>query len=586
MHVLFVYPNIDTQNAVHYPHGIGALAAVLAAAGHEVSVRLIQEMPAEESWKQQLASLEPDLLACGFCSHQWSFARRLMTWAKEVGVAVVAGGVHASFAAGQMIQAGVCDWVCVGEAEGAMLDLASGKPAEQIPNLTGRDFANPPRPLIADLDKLPVYDRRHFPIDEIVKANQYEMTVLVGRGCPYPCTYCCNVAWQALYQGEKWVRWRSPDHLAAELEALLLRYRVDSIYFEDDIFTLNRPFLDKFLPIYRYQYNLPFRVYLRIGTVDRDDLKKLKEAGLAFAHVGIEHGDQQMRENVLARKMTNQQIEQFFDWCRELDIRTRAFHLVGIPGETPATLQATVDLCRKVTPDEVQVSLFEPYPGTPLYDQCGRQGLLTGAERSTYFEPQPSITLADFPPEDLTAAYRDFCRQATKIENQALLRALSVRRKGDIDLVADFDESKVAQQGAEPVCVKRVRIAKAEHFCLFAHPKAEHFCLFAHPRSEVQYTLSPGKYRFIADLALDPCCLAWGGQGARFQVKLDDQVLIERLVDPKNNTEDRGWLPIEQSFVVDKTSTLVLITLPDAGDDLTGLWALWGHPHLLREDRE
>jgi len=574
MRVLLVYPNIATRNGPHYPHGLGALAAVLAEGGHEPVVRLVEVMPTREEWLKDLAVVAPDFVACSFGSHQWRHARALLGWSRQAGHRVLAGGVHATFAADEVRRADVCDWVCVGEGEGAVADLASGMEPRSVANLVGDDFANAPRPLIADLDRQPIYDRRHFPMDDIGRVNAGEVTVLVGRGCPFPCAYCCNPAWRELYGGQPWVRWRSVPNVLAELDLLRARYTVESFYFEDDIFTLNRTFLDAFLDEYKRGFRVPFRCYLRIGEVTRDDLARLKDAGLALANVGVEHGDERLRAEMLGRRMSNKQIEDFFGWCRELGIRTRAFHIVGVPGETPETLQATVKLCERVAPDEVQVSLFEPYPGTQLFRLCREQGIIRGVERDTYFTAAPAITLRDFPDDELVRSFNEFCSRTPHIEKRAFDLALAAQKRGAVDLVAAWSAHCVTRQGAEPVARRRVRLGDEEMFCLFAHP-----------RCEIEYNVEPGEYRLVTALALDPRCLAWGGGGVRFTASVGDQPILDRFLDPKHNTTDAGWHKISTPFHVERQSKLTLSTQPDANGELTALWALWGHPHLVREDR-
>ncbi|NLH51112.1 MAG: radical SAM protein [Myxococcales bacterium] len=573
MRILLVVPNIATRNGLHYPHGLGALAAGLAAAGHEPVVSLPQEMLTRESWRLELRAAAPDWLACGFSSHQWPFARQLMAWAREAGVPVLAGGVHATFAPEEILAAAVCDGVCVGEGEGALLDLAGGKPLTAIANVqTGTDRPAL-RPLLTDLDALPIYDRRHFPMAEILRVNGGELTALAGRGCPYPCTYCCNEGWRRLYSGEPWVRWRSVSHLLAELDCLCGRYAVDSLYFEDDIFTLNREFLEEFLREFPSRFALPFRVYARIGAISRDDLRRLRAAGLWMVNVGVEHGDPRIRAEVLGRQMSNAQITEFFDWCRELGIVTRAFHILGVPGETPETAQATRDLCAATLPDQIQVSLFEPYPGTKLAERCRVEKLHRGVARPTYFSAEPALELPGFPSDRQRETYRAFCAAIPELEERALRRALAAARRGEVDLVERWAPELVRRTGAEPVVPQRARIGRETKFALFAHP-----------RSEIAYELPPGRYRFFAALALDPRCYEWDGHGVRFLVRAGDETCLDRALNPWRRVEDRGWHEVAADFRLAEKGSLRLLTAPESGDDLTALWALWGHPHLTRSD--
>jgi radical SAM superfamily enzyme YgiQ (UPF0313 family) len=569
MRILFLYPNVGTRNGTHYPHGIGALAAAAASAGHEVAVRLPETVPTADAWRADLADWRPELLACGFSSHQWPIARALMQQARDAGVRVVAGGVHASFAADEVLASGAVDFVCVGEGEGALLDVAAGLDPRGIANLRGADFALPLRPLRDDLKRDAPYDRRHFPMAEIGRVNGHEMAVAVGRGCPYPCTYCCNGAWRRLYPGQKWVRLRAVDHVFAEMDLLASRHRVDSFYFEDDIFTLDRAFLDAFLTEYPRHFDVPFRCYLRIGDVSFDDLHRLKDAGLRLANVGVEHGDPGIREQTMGRRMSNGAIAEFFDDCRGLGIATRAFHIVGVPDETPATCRATVELCERVTPDQVQVSLFEPYPGTALHERCRREGLIRGVARRSYFDDEPALDLPHFPPAELQAAYRAFCARVPEIEALALSRAIAAQTRGDIDLLGEWSPARVEQHGAEPVDRRRACLGRDERFALFAHP-----------RSIVAYDLPAGDYRLSAGLGFDPICFDWGGGAARFVVTLDETVLLDQRLHPR---EVRGgWRDVEVAVPAARRGVLRLQTLPADSDDLTGLWTVWGHPHLWR----
>ena len=99
MRILFLYPNINTRNGLHYPHGVGALAAVCAHAGHEPAVRLLERMPTRDQWLADLESVSPDLLVCGFGSNQWRYAAYLMDWTRRAGCPVLAGATVVGAAA-------------------------------------------------------------------------------------------------------------------------------------------------------------------------------------------------------------------------------------------------------------------------------------------------------------------------------------------------------------------------------------------------------------------------------------------------------------------------------------------------------
>jgi radical SAM superfamily enzyme YgiQ (UPF0313 family) len=577
MKLLLVYPNINTGNGPHYPHGVGALAAACKSKGHDVAVWMVDHEVTSEKAAEVFRSHAPDWVGFSFSSHQWTYVTKLATVAKQCGLSTIAGGVHATHATKSVIAHKAIDYVIRGQGEGAICDLLDGRQPQTIANVSGKDFSNPLRPLIADPDSMPVYDRNDFDMNEILRVNGYELSLMARRGCPWPCTYCCNHANRALYKGQgAFLEPRSHEHLFAEIDLLCKNHQVDSLYFEDDIFTQDKQWAHTFCEQYSKRFALPFRVYLRPGQADYRLLKRLADVGLYKANIGIESGSERIRKEILRRNMTNPQIIELFNHCKTLDIETRVFNIIGFPGETESDIEQTIALNKKVLSDQVQVSIFHPYPGTELYDQCIEQGIYQGETRDSYFDETTVVDLVDLPAKRLSVLYEDFCKEAGKIEktafNQNLLRTLD-----DTDsLLVKLDRAKIEQQGAEPVQIKRVMI-KGER----------NFALFAHPRSRIRFPVnSLSTHTFIAHLAMDPLCLEWGTTGVRFSLSLKqngtEKLLAECSINPKNDATQIKWNRWEVQLPDCDKGELILSTDPDKGDDLTGAWALWGMPRLER----
>jgi radical SAM superfamily enzyme YgiQ (UPF0313 family) len=122
----------------------------------------------------------------------------------------------------------------------------------------------------------------------------------------------------------------------------------------------------------------------------------MKNAGCFEIHIGIESGDPWIRNHVLKKDVDDQQIIDAFRWCREAGILTFGFNMLGIPYETEESMRRTVELNRKVLPDTVFCSVFNPFPGTDLHDLVVDKGWLSDRVVSSYFEhtsvlDQPSV---------------------------------------------------------------------------------------------------------------------------------------------------------------------------------------------------
>lgn len=594
MRILFVYPNISTGNGLHYNHGIGALSATLKQAGHHAELITLEQEPEDREFLAGISRADPDLVAVSFGSHQWKQVRRLSDLVnRELNLPVLAGGVHATHASEQTIDHHGIDMLCRGEGEQAIVETAAaleaGGDLSKIENLwlkddEGRLIKNQVRPLIEKLDSLPFVDREIFDMDGILRVNAGEMSMMAGRGCPYGCAYCCNNALIELYRGKgRYVRYRSVDHLLSEIEELAGRYPIRTLYFEDDIFTLKKDWVEEFCQKYKRSFSFPFRIYIHVQAVDLELLTMLREAGLYMVNVGVESGNERIRREVMKRKMTNERIEQVFCWLHDLDIIVRDFNIVGLPGETPETMRETMELNRRILPDQVQVSIFYPYPGTELYNTCREAGYLTDEERQTYFETKSILNMPDLSGERIKEAYLEFCRLAETIQAERFQKDLLQGENGYFDFLNHYDRRRVIEGAADQVRLERFLIEGRRRFVLFEHPRAR----LTFPEVEIR----PGTLlRF--GLALDPSCLTWGGAGVRFRVlakdKDDEMEVFNEAIDPKGDLAQRSWQDREVDLGrwAGKRISLSFCTDPDPGEDLTGAWAGWSRPHLIVGDMD
>lgn len=379
MRVLFVVDQIDYE-----PQGIMQLSSCLKAAGHEVRLAVA----ALEDPLRLAADYRPHILAysviTGSQRHYLETNRRIR---KVVPAFSVFGGPHPTFFPEIIHEPGV-DGVCIGEGEGALVDLANALSEDgTLPDPRIRNWhfqvgdevvRNPLRPYVADLDSLPtpdyalVYDK-----DESVRRNPIKH-VMAGRGCPYGCTYCFNHALVEQYRGGgKHVRHRGAARVVDDIAWIGERYPTEFVVFVDDTFILSRAWLEQFAIEYQ-RVRLPFFCNVRANLVTPDIAELLKAAGCHSVSMGIEAGNDRVRNELLQRNMSREQILRAAEIIGDAGLRFSTTNMVGLPGTTLRQDLETLDLNIACRPDYAHVFIFQPYPRTDLGRLAQERDLIDG----------------------------------------------------------------------------------------------------------------------------------------------------------------------------------------------------------------
>jgi radical SAM superfamily enzyme YgiQ (UPF0313 family) len=242
----------------------------------------------------------------------------------------------------------------------------------------GEIHKNALRPLIQDLDILPFVSR-----DLVNKYEHYRKLhrrmVLTGRGCPYKCSYCFNHAYHDLYKGQgRIVRKRSVEHVLQELRCVRDQNSPRRFQFVDDTFILDRNWSMEFFARYRKEIGLPFIVYTRVNLIDEKIVRELKEAGCITILYAIESGNDYIRNKVLKRNVSRDQILSASQLFRKYKLKTYAQNMLGLPDENMDSAMDTLKLNVACQPDYAWCSIYQPYPMTDLWRYCTENGYLTG----------------------------------------------------------------------------------------------------------------------------------------------------------------------------------------------------------------
>ncbi|MBZ0158067.1 MAG: hopanoid biosynthesis associated radical SAM protein HpnJ [Alphaproteobacteria bacterium] len=269
------------------------------------------------------------------------------------------------------------DFVATGEFDYAVTEIAQGVPFEKVDGIAfrrgGTIRRTPGRPPLEDLDALPfvtdVY-ARDLTIERYYNGylKHPYVSFYTGRGCRARCTYCL---WPQTISGHAY-RVRSVENVCAEMaRAKSLFPGVKEFFLDDDTFTDNPPRAVEIARRFK-KLGITWSCNAR-ANVAREVLRELKEGGLRLLTVGIESGNQKIL-NTIKKGTRIEQIRTFVKEAKETGILLHAAFILGLPGETPETIEETIRFALELDPYSIQVSLVAPYPGTELYAQGIQEG--------------------------------------------------------------------------------------------------------------------------------------------------------------------------------------------------------------------
>lgn len=229
---------------------------------------------------------------------------------------------------------------------------------------------NTTRPFVADLNDMPT------PLHELLPLQTYRMPMLKGpftfivpsRGCPAACSYCIK---HVTYQYS--VRTRSPENVLKELWKLK-KLGLNNVHMYADLFTVDRAHVlgicDRMIA---ENIGMKWTCNSRVDFVDDELLQRMAQAGCHLIAWGLESGNADILKH--ARKGTNPaKAAQSLTAAKKAGIKNWGYFIIGLPGETEATIRDTIDFAKKMPLDIALFHIAAPYPGTPFFFEVMKNG--------------------------------------------------------------------------------------------------------------------------------------------------------------------------------------------------------------------
>lgn len=442
MKVLLISSNLSSQFPMIFPFATSSLSSFLKEKGYIIKQLHFERKRELKKLLGVIKDFSPDVIGCSIYSCEIPIYPRLTSvikkWKKNI--PVICGGVHVTVDPLSILNWPTVDAICYGEGELSFLDylekLKSGLDVTDTAGFWfkkgGKIIKNPPRPFIENLDTLPFYDYSQINLQKVIDANNGCLLVLFGKGCNSSCRFCCNEDLSRANTGT-YVRNRSVKRVTENLRYLHAHYKFNSVCIRDDNFPWNKNWVLEFCKEYPKNFSTPIEIYARVDYLDEEIMNALKVANCVSIFIGLDSGNDYIRNKILHKIQTNEQLLRVTKYMKSIGIYPIVSNIVGLPYETMEMHQDTIRINQQIYNDFVaftssqgaapKIWVFDPWPGSKLFDLCRNEGWLEEKRHKVYRES--ILNMPQFGKKDIHKCYHNFRYRVYK--NNFPIRALLFR---------------------------------------------------------------------------------------------------------------------------------------------------------------
>jgi len=408
--ILFIKPYADTIiYTKDIPLGILYLSSYLKIHQKDkVKIRFLNlqiEKSRSELLDLELSSFKPDIVGISLLAFEESFLSECVPLIKKYtpGAKIIIGGPYATTNYEDALKSYPIDYVVIGEGERVLHNIVkcclSGDDIRELKGVAYRDGesvqVNEREPYIEDLDSIPFPDHDLITIDNywgyhlqmnLILADKRYVPIISSRACPYGCVYCHNIF------GKK-LRKRSPENFVDEISMLYHEYGAREFHIVDDIFNIDRERMHRILNLIiesNMKIKIAFPNAMRGDLLNEEDIRLLKRAGAYMITLAVETGSERMQK-VIKKNLDIKKVLENISIASRLGLLTKAYFMLGFPGETVEELEKTVSVAVRSDLDMAAFFVVTPFKGTELYRMAeqvypniGKDGFGSYYEKSFY----------------------------------------------------------------------------------------------------------------------------------------------------------------------------------------------------------
>ena len=390
------------------PLGLAYLASMVRDA-HDV--RIVDSLAEDYNYgdvERIIKKYDPDVVGITSTTSMIPDAYVIAKIAKRYNenVKIVMGGPHVTFLPERTFQeCPYIDFIVRGEGELTFRELINSLERDGDPsnilglsiNLRDKVRNNPPRPLIKDIDTIPMPSYDLLPMEKYQANGVRFGTVMTSRGCPFNCAFCSS----SLQFGKRW-RGHSDSRVIEELKHLHEKYRIREIEFLDDTFTLNKHRAIRIARrIVKEGLDISWSASSRVDTFTEEVAEAMKKSGCHTIYFGIESGSRKTL-NFIGKGITPEQSISAVKKAKRHKLRALGSFVIGFPEETKEDIKKTIKFSKKVGVDFAQFTIATPYPGTRLWKYASAKKLILTFDWRKYTTLDPVMKLKNFTSQQIT----------------------------------------------------------------------------------------------------------------------------------------------------------------------------------------
>lgn len=422
-------PAVTKSATLYYPYWLAYAVGVLEQDGFAVTFldASAMRLDHEEVYRRASEGMPQVALIDTTTASVYNDVAVALRIKELTGARVLLVGTHASATARETIELDErIDAVAVAEYDYTARDFARAvrdtTPLRDVAGIVYREdgmvCVTPRRPYIRELDELPfvssVY-KKHF-TPAVMRRFFYGeclhpvMTILSGRGCPHQCSFC---VYPQVMTGHAY-RYRSVTDVVDELAYISREFPwVKEVFIEDDTLTVHKK---RVMALAEEILRRGLRVIWSANSradVDRETLIAIGQAGCRLLCVGFESGDQRVLDN-MQKKLRVESTYRFVEDARAAGVKVHGCFLVGNPGENRESLNKTLEMALRLSPDTAQFYPIMIYPGTKAYDWAARKGYITVQGYDAWLTPEGLHNSVVSTPELTWQELTDWCYAARR----------------------------------------------------------------------------------------------------------------------------------------------------------------------------
>jgi anaerobic magnesium-protoporphyrin IX monomethyl ester cyclase len=341
-----------------------------------------------EAVKQQLLKERPDVVGVSIpFAHLERSGLSLLTFCRENGLFCVSGGAYCTLYPERPVDCS--DIVVMGDGEEAFKEVLDAFNSDRnYRAIKGLLFKEGPetvstgqREYEKNLDDLPYPARDLLPLDlcTAVEAGVRSFPIITSRGCPYTCTFCAN--WKL---SRRLVRNHSVDYTINEIRHYIEDFDIKHFQFRDEVFALNESRVEQVCRrILDERLNIRWTCQTRADLASDKLFRLMRQSGCERLSFGIETANPDIMKK-LNKRIDLDKVAENIHTAKKNGLKVYCGFMVGLPWDTPETIEETVRWVSRVNPEYVGFQIFTPFPRTEIYQDALKHGELLTDDFESY----------------------------------------------------------------------------------------------------------------------------------------------------------------------------------------------------------